>query len=93
MAFTEDLSYVVDTTTGFAVVGTLNGSSTLTGIFDNDYAESGRIASANPTFTVRTADYASPAQGDALVISGTTYAVRSWEPDGTGITVVQLEKA
>lgn len=92
MAFTEDLSYLDDTTTGFAVSATYNGSTTVTGIFDNGYAEAGGVQGSNPTFTLKTSAIASPAHGDTLVISGTTYKIRGVEPDGTGVTVLQLER-
>lgn len=92
MAFTEDLSYIEDATTGFAVAATYNGSTTVYGIFDNEYAEASNVQGSNPTFTIKTSAIASPAHGDTLVISGTTYKIRGVEPDGTGVTRLQLER-
>jgi len=43
--------------------------------------------------TCRTSDLPSIGEGEVMVISGVTYVVRAWIHDGTGVTVVQLEKS
>jgi hypothetical protein len=91
VAFTEPLAAFFDTA-GFAVSATLAGAS-VTGIFDNVYFEAmGDVQSASPVFTLPTASASSAAHGQSLVIGATTYKVRGVEPDGTGITVLRLEK-
>lgn len=81
----------------FATVVTYDGGS-INGVFDNetipvDAGGFAQIHQEQPRLTVRTADVPSIAEGEAMVISGVTYAVRAWIHDGTGVTEVQLEKA
>lgn len=70
---------------------------TITGIFDNDYAEvdaGGMVGFAmqQPRLVVRTSDVSSATEGDTFVISGVTYLSRVVQDDGTGITFIVLEK-
>jgi Phage Head-Tail Attachment. len=86
----------------FAVAAsyTLAGGETTTinGIFDNEYLgeESGAgvvFAVSQPRFMVKTSDLPSGAdEGDGLVVSGTDYLVKVIERDGTGVTMLVLEK-
>jgi hypothetical protein len=75
-----------------------SSSSTINGIFDNEYAEveieaGVPISSTRPGFMCRTADLPSGAEPeDTIVISGTTYNVRAIKSDGTGMTVLLLEQ-
>lgn len=74
------------------------GSATITGIFDAlyyDAAPGGEVvfASNQPRFVCRSADLpATASQDDTLVTGSVTYKVRNLEPDGTGITILVLEK-
>lgn len=84
---------------GQEVTYTVQGGSavSITGIFDNDYSEidSGGMvgfAMQQPRLTVRTSDVQNCTEGDTFVISGTTYLSRVVQDDGTGITVVVLER-
>ena len=69
--------------------------STIIGIFDNEYFEdpAGEVGleSSQPQFTCKTTDVSSASNGDTLVVSSTTYTVRSVQDDGTGITFLVLE--
>ena len=87
-------------TSDFGLSGTFTpsggSSSTISGLFDSDYqlADLGGgvgVASADPRFVCRTVDVASAASGDALVVSSTTYTIRTVEDDGTGVTTLVLE--
>ena len=90
MAFAEDLAPFFSTA-DFAVAAALNGVS-VTGIFDNGYAEPfGEVEGRQPTFVLPTASASSVAQGQSLVIGAATYKVRGVEPDGTGVTALRLE--
>lgn len=84
---------------GVAATYTPNGgsASTVNGIFDNDFVEveaGGGVGFAlqQPQFQCRTADVSSASEGDALVVSGVTYTIRIVQDDGTGMTVLILEK-
>ena len=71
-------------------------ASTVNGIFDNDFIEVDAgggvgVALQQPRFQCRTADVASAAEGDAIVISAVNYTVRIVQDDGTGMTVLVLE--
>tara|TARA_R100000278_G_scaffold113608_1_gene91805 strand:- start:3221 stop:3532 length:312 start_codon:yes stop_codon:yes gene_type:complete len=72
-------------------------ASTINGIFDNDFIEvdaGGAVAVAlqQPRFHCRTADVSSAAEGDALVVGGVNYTIRIVQDDGTGMTMLVLEK-
>jgi hypothetical protein len=91
MAFVEDLSPFFSTD-DFAVSATLNGVA-VTGIFDAGYLEAfGEVEGRQPAFTLPTASASAAAHGQSLVIGVTTYKVRGVEPDGTGVTLLRLEK-
>lgn len=89
----------------FGVVATYEALSapgvttSVTGIFDAahlavDVSSGVPISTANPIFTCRTADLtAGGAQGDSFTIGGVEYLARDIQSDGTGMTVVELEKA
>jgi len=73
------------------------GDSTILGIFDNETipVDAGGFATVHdeqPRFTCRTSDVPYIASEDEMVISSVSYYVRAWEHDGTGVTVVHLEK-
>lgn len=85
----------------FGVVATYTpsggASSTVNGIFDNDFIEVDAgggvgVALQQPRFHCRTADVSSASEGDALVVSGTNYTIRIVQDDGTGMTMLVLEK-
>lgn len=98
MAFTEDLAAFIDTD-DFALAATYNGS-TVSLILDRAYSENvmGEIGfqSAITRATLETSVVPSAAQGDTVVVSGTTYKVIEVEVDppeiGQGFTIVRLEK-
>jgi hypothetical protein len=80
----------------FAVNVTYSGG-TIRGIFDNETVpvDAGGFVSVHqeqPRLTCRTSDVPSIAEDQTMFISGVTYKVRAWIHDGTGVTVVQLEK-
>lgn len=67
------------------------------GIFDKEFLAVGlesnlELASTDPMFQCPTAQIPTGnAVGDTLVIDGTTYKARVFQPDGTGITTIVLE--
>lgn len=80
----------------FAVQCTVNGA-TRRGILDTPYrlgaiATAG-IAAAGPTLTLATADVSADPVGQAVVVNATNYVVAAHEPDGTGVSVLVLERA
>jgi len=84
---------------GVAATYTPSGgaSSTVNGIFDNDFIEVDAgggvgVALQQPRFHCRTADVSSASEGDALVVSGVNYTIRIVQDDGTGMTMLVLEK-
>ncbi len=62
-------------------------------VFDNGYAAELGMDGLGPRLTLATADAATVAQGDAVVVGSTSYTVASVEPDGTGVTVLRLQEA
>lgn len=72
-------------------------ASTISGIFDDEHQsiDAGglvTVSSSSPVFQTLTSSVPSAAEGDTLVVSSTTYKVRVVMPDGTGTTMLQLEK-
>lgn len=81
----------------FATAVTYNGGS-INGVFDNETVpvETGGYVSVHeeqPRLTCRTTDLPSIAYNQAMIINAVTYYVRAWIHDGTGVTVIQLEKS
>ena len=84
---------------GVPVTYTVQGGSpvALTGIFDNDFVtvDAGGdfgFAMQQPRLLVKTSDVVNCTEGDSFVISGVTYLSRVVQDDGTGMTIIQLEK-
>lgn len=101
MAMTEDLTVYFDPA-AFATAATLDWEA-VTGIFDDVYqgADVGPFGAAgsNPTYTLPSSQVPADVIGKRLVIGtdsattdATTYSVVEANPDGTGITVLQLRK-
>jgi hypothetical protein len=72
-------------------------TTTITAIFDNQFVEvdsGGEVGFAiqQPRLTCRTSDVSECVEGDSFVISGTTYLSRIVQDDGTGMTMIVLEK-
>ena len=72
-------------------------ATTISGIFDDAFepVEAGGfvpVASSAPIFQCKTSDVASAAEGDALTVNATSYLIRVVMDDGTGVTMLQLEK-
>ena len=51
------------------------------------------LASSQPMLTLATADVPAAPIGQAAVVNGVAYLVAAHEPDGTGISRLQLRKA
>lgn len=63
-------------------------------IFDDAYVSVGGIyESTGPQAQGSTADLAAAVQGTAITINGQAYTVTGNQPDGTGMTVLQLREA
>jgi len=94
MPFTEDLTAFFSTD-DFGTSAVYSGTgSTINGIFDAAYAEAldGMVQGSQPAFVTRTADVPSATHGQTITISGTAYKIVGVEPDGTGLTLLRLEK-
>ena len=89
--FVEDLTPYFDTASGFAQAATVSGQSVPV-IFDNGYAAAlgGLVESTGPSCQAKSADVAAVVQGSTITIGGTAYTVVGVEPDGTGVTTLQL---
>lgn len=88
MAFNEDHSLFFN---DFSVPATL-GAATIAVIFDKAYigALMGMVESTGPCALVMDNDIPNLKQGAAIVINAKTYIVTGVEPDGTGLTTLQL---
>lgn len=95
---TADLDAFFDVS-GFAVAASLvmGGGSPVdvAVIFDSPYLESDPAAgvgveSTQPTARIKTADAAGIVHGDTLTIGATVYTVTGVQPDGNGVTLLNL---
>jgi len=96
---TADDRLIMLTDFGQTVTYTVQGGSAknITAIFDNQFVEvdtGGEVGFAiqQPRLTCRTSDVSNCTEGDSFVISGTTYLSRIVQDDGTGMTIIVLEK-
>ena len=94
MAFAEDLS-VFFNPAEFADSATLGGVA-VQGIFDKAYqfadvCGSG-MASTQPVYTLATSAVPANPVGTTLVVGGVSYSVAAHEPDGTGMSLLLLER-
>ena len=89
--WTEDLSVLM---TDFGTTVTAGDRCTFTAIFDSEYVGVGdvEIESSGPALTCRTSDVADRAHGDVLTIDSVGYVIRGIQPDGTGVTLLRLER-
>lgn len=74
----------------------INGGAPVAAIFDNGFALGSvgiGMAGTQPTLRLRTADVAADPVGQAVVVGAVSYTVAAHEPDGTGVSVLMLERA
>lgn len=73
---------------------TLNGVA-VTGKFSNGSASglNNMMLGSNPTFTLASTSTSSSSRGKTLVVDSVSYTVREIKPDGTGMTLLELEAA
>ena len=90
MDFTENLSQ-------FFIAGELAEAATVAGtallaIFEDGYEETDEIEGTGPQLACQSVELPeATAQGSTVVVGGKTYTVTGVRPDGTGITVLDLE--
>lgn len=92
--FTEDLAAFFNAAE-FATAATLNGVA-VNGIFDNGYALGSAggmgFASTQPRLTLPTASVSASPVGLVVVVASVNYLVAEHQPDGTGLSVLLLER-
>lgn len=92
MPFTDDTSDFF-AVSDFAEQVTIAGAA-VNAIFDSTYARVGTLLStSDPALWCQSADVAGVVRGAAVVVRSIAYTVRDIQPDGTGVTVLQLERA
>lgn len=70
---------------------------TIKGIFDEQYTEvdvGGTVGfqDVSPRLLCKTSDLCDAQDADSVKIDGSVYFIRVMQPDGTGMTEIQLEK-
>lgn len=91
--FAEDLAPFFNTAE-FATAVVFGGTTTVKAIFDNAYIEGGgfNVGGTRPLLTCRSADVAAVAVGTPVVVNAVSYTVAEIEPDGTGVSVLHLQR-
>lgn len=77
--------------TDFAVPATVRGR-TVPVIFDEQYIDAGGVESSQPAATCESASVADVEQDDELQVDGRAFRVVGVQPDGTGVTVLRLQR-
>ena len=81
----------------FAATSCTVGGVAVSAIFENDYSLSSvglaGMSGNQPTLMLPTASVAADPVGLAAVVDGTSYVVAAHEPDGTGVSLLRLERA
>jgi len=67
-------------------------ATAITGIFDNQYSEINGMGAVRPQITCATADVSDASDGAKITADSVVYTVRSPQHDGTGVSVLILEK-
>lgn len=67
-------------------------SSTITGIFENNFVAVNGVETSNPTFLCPESDVAGIAHGDVLTIGSVPYTVVGTQSDGTGLIFLILQE-
>lgn len=89
-----DLSDVFFNTDEFADSAILNGTTTISVIFDNGFAAAQGVEATAPTALCISTDVASVAHNNTLEIDGTTYYVVGIQPNGdTTLLILSEEQA
>lgn len=100
MAFTEDMTVFFDTT-DFADTGDLHQAKDGTGVdvngnFDEEsvFIDAGYagVDSSGPSFTCATSDIDRTHRNWHLNVNGVEYKIVRVQPDGSGVSVCQLEE-
>ena len=76
----------------FGVAATLDGGA-VRGVFDSEYMQAfDGMAGTTSMFRLPSTSAASATTSSVLVVGAASYRVRSVQPDGTGVTVLMLER-
>ena len=78
--------------TDFAVHAVVRGR-TINVIFDEQYVDALGVESSQPAATCESAMVDGVEQNDMLTISGRGFRIIGVQPDGTGVTVLRLQRA
>jgi hypothetical protein len=78
--------------TDFAVQALVRGR-TINVIFDEQYVDALGVESSQPAATCSSADVDDVEQDDMITISGREFRIIGVQPDGTGVTVLRLQRA
>lgn len=92
MAFTENFSNFINPDTPGYVLAVILGNE-IEAIFDKNYQASFEMNGNNPVMYVADSDLGAAEQGTSVVINSANYTIANIEPDGSGISIVQLTKA
>jgi len=94
--FTEDLTVFFDTVNGFAETVTYHGSTSIAAIFDaaffGEHMSQLIVDSTKPACLVLSSAVSGVVQGYTILRGSTTYNIVDVQPDGSGITLLILEK-
>ncbi len=87
----DDLDGMLDLEV-FAEQATVGGT-VISAIFDAEYGEALWVSGTSPAIWCKSSDVDEVEVGDAVTVSGGSYAVAGIEPDGTGLTVLKLQRS
>lgn len=68
------------------------GAAQVWAVANNDYSEALGASGTQPVALCRSADVAAVTRNSTVVRGGVTYRVANIEPDGTGMTLLRMER-
>lgn len=88
--FVENIDEFLSTA-DFAIAVTIGGSP-VNAIFDDAYQDDLEVEGSVPTLWCKTAALPAIAHGTAVVVNSVSYRISGIQPDGTGVTVLRLQR-
>lgn len=68
------------------------GVASVEGLFDNEYVEFRDVAGTRPVLRAVSTEVSSVIEGTAVTVNAVSYTVAGIQPDGTGMTLLVLER-
>jgi hypothetical protein len=89
MPFIENLSDFINPDTPGYVLAQIGGND-VDALFDNGFLQIDVVNGSEPALVVKSADVVGVTRSTAVVANAVSYTIKNIEPDGTGVTRLEL---